>query len=505
MSDALREQLALVPEFGAAHLGLTLMALAAGLMLALPMGIALVRYPRLSGPVLALAGVIQTIPALALLALMVPLLGRIGALPALLALILYSILPILRNAVTGMKGVDADIIEAARGIGMTPLQCVLRVQLPLAIPVIVAGIRTAGVWTAGMATLSTPVGATSLGNFIFSGLQTNNSTAVLVGCAAAAVLALTIDGSIRAAERALATRKRGWAMLAALSSLVLLVAAGSPYLGGVTNKDPRPKMVLGSKTFTEQYILADLIGTQLEAAGYAVEQRQSLGSSVIFDALAVGEIDVYVDYSGTLWANHMRREDNPGRAVVLTELGTWLRNERDITLLGALGFENTYALAMQSEVAAQLSIVSIDDLAPSAPNLTIAGDYEFFGRPEWKGLQQAYGLNFKDRLSFDSSLMYSAVAEGQVDVITAFSTDGRIAAWNLKVLKDSRQAFPPYDAVLLLSDRASSDPKLVRALEPLLGSISAVKMREANRLVDLNSQTISSAASYLKPQFSQGD
>lgn len=505
MSDALREQLSLLPDFGSAHLRLTLLALAAGLALALPLGIALVRYPRFAGPVLALAGVIQTIPALALLALMVPLLGRIGALPALLALILYSILPILRNAVTGMKAVDADIIEAARGIGMTPLQCVLRVQLPLAIPVIVAGIRTAGVWTAGMATLSTPVGATSLGNFIFSGLQTNNSTAVLVGCAAAAVLALAIDGSIRAAERALATRSRSWALLAACSSVALIVVAASPYLGASTEQDLRPKIVLGSKTFTEQYILADLIGTRLEAAGYAVEQRQSLGSSVIFDALAVGEIDVYVDYSGTLWANHMRRDDNPGRAVVLTELKTWLLNERGITLLGALGFENTYALAMQAEFAAELSIVSIDDLVPAAPHLTIAGDYEFFGRPEWNGLQQAYDLNFKDRLSFDSSLMYSAVAEGQVDVITAFSTDGRIAAWNLRVLTDSKQAFPPYDAVLLLSDRAGSDPKLLRTLEPLLGSISAVEMREANRLVDLNSQTISSAASYLAPESFERD
>ena len=168
MSDALREQLALLPEYLGRHLLLTLTALLIGIGLSFPLAILVTRVRSLRGPVLALASAIQTIPSLALLALMVPLLRAIGFLPAAIALILYSMLPIIRNTVTGIDEVDPNLIEAGRGLGMTPRQLLLKVQLPLAMPVIIAGIRTATVWVVGIATLSTPVGATSLGNFIFS-------------------------------------------------------------------------------------------------------------------------------------------------------------------------------------------------------------------------------------------------------------------------------------------------------------------------------------------------
>jgi osmoprotectant transport system permease protein len=195
------EQLALLPGYLTAHLQLALVALLVGTTASVPLGIWVTRRRSLEPGVLGVASVIQTIPGLALLAIMVPALAALGALtraafgvelrgigyaPALVALTLYSLLPILRNTVAGIDGVDASLVEAARGVGMTPRQQLLRVELPLAAPVIVAGIRTSAIWVVGTATLSTPVGATSLGNFIFSGLQTRNHTAVLVGCAAAA-------------------------------------------------------------------------------------------------------------------------------------------------------------------------------------------------------------------------------------------------------------------------------------------------------------------------------
>jgi osmoprotectant transport system permease protein len=208
---------------------------------------------------------------------------------------------------------------------------------------------------------------------------------------------------------------------------------------------PRARLVapaatysIGAKTFTEQYILASLIQDRLRANGMSAARRDGLGSTVIFNALASGEIDVYVDYSGTIWANHMRRDDIQPREQVLKELGEWLRKERGIEMLGSLGFENAYALAMRRDRAEELGIRTIDDLARHASELNIGGDYEFFDRPEWSALRDAYGLNFRRQRQMDSTFMYGAVVNGEVDVISAFSSDGRIARFDLLVLEDPR-------------------------------------------------------------------
>jgi len=213
------ELLAGVPPLLASHVVLALTALLAAIAISLPVAIAVAGRPRLAAPIVAVASVIQTIPGLALLALMVPLLAETGGLgvglspfgfsPAVIALTLYAILPILRNAITGLRGVDPAIVEAARGMGMAPGQILRQVELPLAAPVIAAGIRTAAVWTVGAATLATPVGEPCLGNYIFVGLQTRAWSMLLVGVAAAAALAMTLDVLLAAIERALSGRRRG--------------------------------------------------------------------------------------------------------------------------------------------------------------------------------------------------------------------------------------------------------------------------------------------------------
>jgi osmoprotectant transport system permease protein len=495
--SAIEAQLALLPEYLSAHLLLTIGALTAGVAISLPLAVLVLRVRPLAAPVLATAGAIQTIPGLALLALMVPLLGRIGVVPALLALTLYSVLPVLRNTVTGALEVDRNVLEAARGIGMTATQTLFRVQLPLALPTIVAGLRTAAVWTVGTATLSTPVGATSLGNYIFSGLQTQNMAAVLVGCTAAAALAISLDGLIRLAE--IAARRRdlrlGWV---AAACLVCAIGLGSwPRIQPLLRPDSRPRVIVGAKTFTEQYILARLISDRLEARGFAVELRDGLGSSVVFDALVASEVDLYVDYSGTLWANHMGRGESESAEAVLDETERWLDVEHGALLLGPLGFENAYALAMRREHARQLGVETLQEVAPLAPGLAIGGDYEFFARPEWAALRKSYGFEFAEQRSFDSSLMYGAVANGHVDLISAFSSDGRIAAFDLVVLDDPLQALPPYDAILLLSPEARSREGLLAALRPLIDAIDDADMRTANKLVDVDRRSIQEAADHL--------
>ena len=485
----MREQLALLPEYLGAHLRLTLAALLVGLAISLPLGILVTRRRWLEQPVLAAASVIQTIPSLALLAVMVPLLAAlqlrsIGFLPAFLGLVLYSLLPILRNTVTGIGGVDPAYIEAARGVGMTPRQQLLRVELPLAMPVIVAGVRTSTVWTVGVATLSTPVGATSLGNYIFSGLQTRNFDAVFVGCIAAAALALALDRLVRFLAIGVAERRRGVLSVASGVLALLCVWTVAPLVRGAGHTD---RVVIGSKTFTEQYILSEILRGKLErGTGLRVETTQSLGSSVVFDALRSGEIDAYVDYSGTIWATVMRREAaGIDRAEITGEVGRWLLDTHGVVLVGALGFENAYALAMPRNRAEQLAARTVSDLARVAPRLSMGGDYEFFGRPEWTSLQAIYGLAPGSRRSMDASLMYQAVGTGAVDVISAFSTDGRIAAMDLVVLHDDKGAIPPYDAIVLASPRlAERHPEAIEALRELVGTIDGDAMRAMNMAVD---------------------
>ena len=494
-------QLALLPSYLTAHLQLTLLALLLSTAFSLPVGIMITRVRWLEQPVLGIAGVIQTIPSLALLAVMVVVLAAlelqsIGFLPAIIGLTLYGVLPVLRNTVTGIAGVDPALKEAARGVGMTPLQQLRRVELPMAMPVIVAGIRTSTVLIVGITTLSTPVGATSLGNYIFSGLQTRNFTAVLVGCVAAAVLALVLDGLVRALEVSVRTRRR----MGVTISLTLIGAlygyTGVTLASGFLRTGPEP-VTIGSKTFTEQYILSEMLGQQIgHATGYPTEVVQSLGSTVAFDALGSGEIDVYIDYSGTIWATVMGRDTMlSDRMEVLHQVERFLRDEHDIVLVGALGFENAYALATREQHAQALGLRRISDLTPHAPALSIGSDYEFFARAEWAVIQQTYGLHFATERSMDSSLMYQAIAQGTVDVISAFSTDGRIVALNLRVLEDDRQAIPPYDAVVLANGNLARErPQVIGALERLAGTIDADRMRRMNLAVDEQGLTPSEVA-----------
>jgi osmoprotectant transport system substrate-binding protein/osmoprotectant transport system permease protein len=505
-----------LPPLLAAHLELAIVALALGAAISLPLAIAASRRPRLAAASVAVAGVIQTVPGLALLALMVPLLAAIGGVspfgfaPALIALTLYALLPILRNAVTGLRGVDPAAVEAASGMGMSPWQIMRLVQLPLAAPVIAAGIRTAAVWTVGAATLATPVGQACLGNYIFAGLQTRNFSMLLVGVAAAAALALVLDAILAALEHSLAGRhrRRAWIPAAAFVALVVIVVGILPRLGGGDSSvvagpataapGERPAVThvrLGAKTFTEQYVLVEALRARLAAVGISAEVAQSLGSNVIFDALVRGDLDVYVDYTGTLWTNVMHRATNPARWQVLSEIEGWLAHDHHVRSLGSLGFENTYALAVRRETAERLGLHTLADLARSAAKLSLGADYEFLSRSEWASVQRAYGIRFARSTSFDPALLYEAAGRGEVDVISAFSSDGRIAANDLVVLEDPAGALPPYDATILLGPHVADDPRVACALESL--HVPVEIMRQANAMVDRDKVSASAAGAWL--------
>jgi osmoprotectant transport system permease protein len=483
------EALGHLPDYLGNHVRVSVAALALGLVVSLPLAIAARNAPVLRGALLGLASIVQTVPGLALLALFYPLLlalaalslnwfgfgfSAFGFLPAVLALALYSMLPVLRNTITGLNGVDPAILEAAQGVGMTPRQSLFTVELPLALPVMMAGIRTAAVWVIGTATLSTPIGQTSLGNYIFAGLQTQNWVFVLFGCFAAAALALAVDQLLALIEAGIALRSRLRTAIGALGIAALVAATLVPSLAASPST-----YRIGAKTFTEQYVLSALMAQRLQAAGLSAKTREGLGSNVIFEALASNDIDLYVDYSGTLWLNQFHHTDIKPRGELLADLKSTLAQQK-ITLLGELGFENAYALVMPRKRAEEMGIHSIADLAPHASTLSMAADYEFFSRPEWAGLQKAYGLAFRAQRQMQPDFMYAAVASGEVDVIAGYTSDGLIAKYDLVALDDPKHAIPPYDAIVLLAPKRADDQALRAALGPLLGKIDIATMREAN-------------------------
>jgi len=486
----LADAFARLPDYLGSHVLVSITALAIGLGVSLPLAILSVRRPVLRASLMTAASIVQTIPGLALLTLFYPLLlalsalsveafgkgfSALGFLPAVLALALYSMLPVLRNTVTGLNGVSPGLVDAAQALGLSRWQALRFVELPVAMPVIMAGVRTAAVWVIGTATLSTPIGQTSLGNYIFAGLQTQNWVFVLFGCVAAAVLALIVDQLLALMEHGIAAHSRGNVLAGGIGLVLVVLAALLPGFARTQGT-----YVIAAKPFTEQYVLAALIEQRLAAQGLSTQRRDGLGSAVIFKALAANELDAYVDYSGTLWANEMHRNDVKPRAEVLAEVSKWLEETYGVRSLGSLGFENAYALAMPRALAEKLGVKSIGDLVAHAGELSIAADYEFFERPEWKAIVAAYGLHFRQQRTMQSDFMYQAAHNGDVDVISAYSSDGRIAKFDLVVLDDPKHALPPYDAMLLISPRRGHDEKLIAALKPLIGAIPVELMREAN-------------------------
>ncbi len=494
MGERLANAIRLLPEYLLQHVLLSAAALILGMLLAIPLTILAVRRRRAGSWVLAATSLVQTVPGLALLALFYPIflgLSRLsqtlfgvgvpalGFLPSVAALTLYSMLPMVRNGVAAFTNLDPEVIDAANAVGMTARQRFFRVEVPMAAPVVMAGIRTAAVWTIGAATLSTSVGQTSLGNYIFSGLQTQDWTSVLFGCIAAAALAFAVDQILGLIEIGLSRRNNRLTYFG-LTTFAIALGGAIAWSGEMR----APGYTVGAKNFSEQFILAELISQRLISAGATTQLRTDLGSAVAFRALAGNEIDVYVDYTGTLWLNVLGRRDLISGEAMQKELKNLLARNYGVLLLGPLGFENAYVLAMRREQAAALHITGIGDLARYARRLTLGADLEFLSRPDWTMIKNTYGLQFGATREFNPTFMYKAIEDGTVDVISAFSSDGRLAAENLLTLADPQHAVPSYDAVILLSPQRSQDGLLIKALAPLLGHISLEKMRDANLMVD---------------------
>lgn len=472
------------------HLLLVGVSTLAAIAIGVPVGVLAARRPRAGAPIVWLANVAQTIPSLAMFGFLLPLplIGGLGARTAIIVLVLYALLPIIRTTAAGLRSIDPVLLEAADALGMTPGQRLRQVEVPLALPSIVAGIRVAAVIGVGTATIAAAIGAGGFGEYIFRGLSMVDPTVILAGAIPAALLALIIDGALTLVERSLArasasARTGRWMAAAGLALLALLAVPAA--LAPVARADA---VVVGSKNFTEQIILGEIVAHTLESHGVAVERRLNLGGTFIADAaLRSGDIDMYVEYSGTAHAAIFKAppERDPG---ALFEAVRRQYADAGLTLMDPLGFDNTFAILVRGDDARSRGLRTISDLRRFAPAWRAGFGYEFLQRGDgYPGLVQAYGLTFAAApAAMDLSLIYRALAEGQVDVIAGDATSGLIHAYDLAMLEDDRHYFPPYDAAIVArAPLLLARPDVREALASLTGRLSAADMRRMNHAVDV--------------------
>ena len=488
LSNSWREVLTLAAE----HLALVTVSTGLAVVIGIPVGVLLTRRARWKSPVLAVAGVLQTVPSLALFGFLIPLpLLGVGARTAVVALVLYALLPVIRNTVTGVEGVDRSVREAAVAMGMTPGQILRQVELPLASGVILAGVRVATVISVGVATIAAAIGAGGLGTYIFRGLRMNNNTLILAGAVPAALMALGADWAIGLLERRFdaGARREATGGRARLKRLAWAALALAVVLGGVyaVGRAGRADVVVGSKDFTESVILGELLAQALEARGLRVERKFELGGNLAHDALTSGEIDVYPEYTGTSLMAILKHPPATDPRAVYERVKADYAARFDVEVGPPLGFSNDFAVLVRGGDARRLNLRTISDAAPHAPGWRAGFGQDFMSRPDgYEGFARAYGLRFNARpREMDLSLTYRALASGEVDIIAGNSTDGLISAHGLTQLEDDRRYFPPYEAVFLFRrDRLARHPVARDVLARLGGVISTEEMRRLNYEVD---------------------
>lgn len=504
------------------HLMLTGCSTMGAIIIGIPLGVLLYRIAWLRGPGMGAVGILQTIPSLAMLAFLLAILQKIGVVPALIALTLYALLPIVRNTLTGLLGVTPEIIEAARGIGMTEFQQLRMVRLPLAAPVIAAGIRTAAVVGVGIATLSAFIGAGGLGQFINRGLALSNTGLIMLGAVPAAILALLVDFCIGAFAWGLRPERkrekkgpiRSALRPAALIMPLLLILMGVfSYLSNTSpgsrqaaqSESEKRAIRVGSKNFTEQLILGELMAQLIESRAHLpVEHRFNLGGTMIcHKALVHGEIDLYAEYTGTAQTAVLQQPVISDPSEAYRTVAKDYRERFGLKWLRPFGFNNTYAITVPADQAKQKGWQTISDLREAARTMRAGFTAEFMERPDgYPGLSRAYGFRFGEVLDMDPSLMYEALADGEVDVICAFATDGRIAVYGLKKLEDDLHFFPPYQAAPVIREAVlKENPELLDVLSLLGGRINDRTMQRLNFEVDRNRKSPAQvAATFLKKQ-----
>ncbi|RST74378.1 ABC transporter permease/substrate-binding protein [Siminovitchia acidinfaciens] len=465
------------------HIELSFIALFFAVLIAIPLGIFLTRKKKAAESIIGITAILQTIPSLALLGLLIPLLG-IGKVPAIIALVVYALLPILRNTYTGIKEVDSSLTEAARAMGMNGRQQLMKVELPLAMPVIMAGIRTGMVLIVGTATLAALIGAGGLGDIILLGIDRNNSALIVLGAVPAALLAILFDLLLRKFEHLSFKKSAGMVGVIAIAALLIIVI---PFAAG----GKKNELVIAGKLGSEPEILINMYKVLIEEnTDLQVELKPGLGkTSFLFNALTSKSIDIYPEFTGTAISEFLKETAvSTDRKEVYEQARKGMLDEFDLVLLEPMQFNNTYALAVPEGLAKKYGISTISDLAPVSGKIKAGFTLEFSDREDgYLGIQKLYGLAFPSMKTMEPKLRYGAIESGDINLIDAYSTDSEIEHYKLVVLEDDKNLFPPYQgAPLMRKETAEQFPEAVEALNLLAGQITDDEMREMNYQVNVN-------------------
>jgi osmoprotectant transport system permease protein len=478
------------------HLILVTIAMSIAIAIGIPLGILITRQPKLAPSILGVANAIQTIPSLAIFGFLisVPFLGGIGKVPAMVALTLYALLPLIRNTYIGINSVDPAIREAGKGMGMTDRQLLFKVEIPLALGVILAGVRVATVISVGVATIAAAIGGGGLGVFIFRGISTVNNQLILLGAIPATSIALGADFALGYLEKRIIRQRKeikNDRNRSRKQILILPIIVGSGLILFL-QKPEASKIVIGSKNFTEQVILGELLAQQIESkTQIEVDRRFNLGGTFIcHEAVKSGKIDGYFEYTGTALTAILHEAPISDRQKVYQIVKERYDREFKLEVMPPLGFNNVFAMMIRGEEAKRLQIKTLSEVAKYTPKWTAGFGYEFLERQDgYAGLSKTYGLKFAKIQQMELGLMYKALAEKKVDFIAGGGTDGLIPVLNLFVLEDDKKYFPPYEAVPVFNQSTLKKyPELRDAIDRLAGLISPEEMQNMNYQVDNQSR-----------------
>ncbi|KOY80688.1 ABC transporter permease/substrate-binding protein [Lysinibacillus macroides] len=473
------------------HTQISFIALFFAVLIAIPLGIYLTNKRKIAESIIGVSAVLQTIPSLALLGLLIPLFG-IGKVPAIIALVAYALLPILRNTYTGIQEVDPSLKEAALAMGMNMPKRLVKVELPLAMPVIMAGIRTAMVLIVGTATLAALIGAGGLGDIILLGIDRNNTALILLGAIPAAVLALIFDVLLKKLE-ALSFKKTVTTL--SLISVAALAIMFFPLLQG-KNHD---QLVIAGKLGAEPEILINMYQLLIEQdTDLEVQLKPGLGkTSFVFNALKSGSIDLYPEFTGTAIAEFLKEEAvNNQQEDVYQQAKEGMLEQFDMVMLSPMHYNNTYALAVSKEIAEAYQLQTISDLKPLAQTIRAGFTLEFNDREDgYVGIQERYDMTLANVTTMEPKLRYQAIVAGTIDVLDAYSTDSEIREYDLQVLEDDQALFPPYQgAPLIRKETLAKYPEIEIALNKLANQITDDEMRVMNYQVNVEGKPAADVA-----------
>lgn len=470
------------------HLQISFIAVIISCVIGLIMGVIISEYKNSSKYVLGVINFLYTIPSISLLGFLIPFSG-IGNKTAIIALTIYALLPMVRNTFTGIENIDDTIIEAATGMGSTRMQIIYKIKLPLALPVIMSGIRNMVTMTIALAGIASFIGAGGLGVAIYRGITTNNTPLTIIGSLLIAILALIIDGILAVVEKRILSKKSN--LQKDLKILISSILGISIIIGGVSlfkDKVNNQVIHLATKPMTEQYIIGAMVKEMIEEkTDIKVEVTQGVGggTSNIQPGMESGEFDMYPEYTSTGW-NMVLKHEGFYNEKMYSQLVDEYKDKYDFTWTGILGFNDSYGLAVRKEIADKYNLKTYSDLAKISDQLVFGGEYDFFERPDgYDSLCDKYNFKFKNTMDMDIGLKYQAINEGKVDVMDIFTTDGQLSASDVVVLKDDKEFFSTaMGAMVVRNEIINQYPQLEDVFSEMDGILTDSEMAKMNYLVE---------------------